>query len=102
VFQGEIQRRRTVGRTLAINWLPVTERAKSTIIARRELLIDGKEASLARNEVTRRTNLRLGWLTHALDDSVQHLFPTFLESLGDGLVTLLIGSVFEKASGEMI
>jgi hypothetical protein len=31
----------TVGKTLAMSWLPVTERARSTIIARRALVLSG-------------------------------------------------------------
>ena len=35
------QRKPTVGKTLAISWLPVTERARSTTIARRALVLSG-------------------------------------------------------------
>ena len=37
----DCERKPTVGKTLAMSWLPVTERAKSTIIARRALVHSG-------------------------------------------------------------
>ena len=86
----QIAVRLTFGRTLAISWLPVAESARSTIMALRALY------RLVRYESERAKewNAPLRRFTHALDDPVQGVLPTFLQRLRDGLDTLLVRGVF--------
>jgi hypothetical protein len=87
----------TVGKTLAINWLPVTDSAKSTIIALRDLF-----TIFSTYRITRETNnVPFRRLAHPLDDFIQCLLPAFLQRLRNRLGTLLIRRKLEKAFQQM-
>ena len=86
----------TVGNTLAISWLPVTERARSTIIARRALLAISETLTWPYMHVP------FGGFTHTFDDSIQRIFPAFFESLGDRFRPLFVRRELEESIQEMV
>ena len=83
-----------------MSWLPVTDRARSTIIARRALK---DENSLAVSNFEGRAHrVPLRGLAHPLNDSVQSILATLLESLGDRLDTLLVGGILEQTTQKVL
>ena len=81
-----------VGKTLAISWLPVAERARSTIIARRAL--HGIKVFLSYHEVQYIPFCRF---THTLHNAIKSILAPFFQGLCDGLGALFIGGEFKKS-----
>jgi len=78
-----VRGRHTFGRTDAINWLPVTDKAKSTTIALRPLQnwhVSALAAALGTEDA-----VPFGALSHAFHKSVERLFAALLKRLRDGL-----------------
>lgn len=89
--------RLTWGNTFAMSWLPVTDKARSTIMARRPL--EGG-ISVALKRVGYHRPFRR--LTHPLRDPCERLRARFLERLDDRLESLLIGCIVEQISNQVI
>jgi hypothetical protein len=78
-----------MGRTLAISWLPVTERAKSTIMA----LLDLQSRQL-KLWTEKKIDRPFGRLTHPLNDFIEGGLSAFLKCLGNRLGALFMGRKF--------
>lgn len=88
-----------MGKTLAISWLPVAERARSTIIARRALDGDGMNCNLSQGPVQPSP---FCWFTHSLDDPVKGFLAPFFQCFCDRLGALFVSGEFEKTLQEMV
>ena len=90
----------TAGKTLAMSWLPVTESAKSTIMARRAL--NRSEVSLVKKIQNLSFFLPFSRFAHASYHFIQSLSASLFEGLGHGLASLLVGRKFKEALQNMV
>lgn len=89
----------TLGSTVEINWLPVLESARSTIMALRPL---NKRISSTKLTVNRSMSNSPWWcFPHSVYEPVKCLFGTFFESFHNRFDSLFVCGKFEKARQKM-